>query len=628
MNNGLNKSLEVGMVLNDKWVILEFIAKGGMGEVYRAHQINLKRDVAVKVISQEWLESCRDSEEELEIGLQRFRNEVQAMAQIRHPNILQIFDYGSITVNVGGEDVSLEYIVMEYVLGGTLRSTMSEEGFGSEEKLINEWLRHYFFPMLDGVQAMHELKMAHRDLKPENVLMDDNMPKIADFGLAHSHQWKPVTQSIEVKGTAAYMSPEHFFEFKQADHRADIYSLGKILYESIDGRINPKTIPFKSTALSNPDTPFLKKLDRIIQDATAEDKKKRLDLVDKLRKNLLEAIESLESEVMTDETAFPRQFPILYQSRFVWAGIVIAIVSVTAMGLWHLIGEPGKTTVHQQVSRIKYPQSSRSGPPRVESASLTSPAQSILGKDGITMLFIPGGKFQASAESSDSQWQTVHIQPFYLDEKKVSNHHFAEFLNEVKDNLIVENGVVKHNDEIWFYLGKVTEPHEQIIYEHGRFHLREIEYAARPVVRVTWYGASAYAQHFGKRLATEYEWDFAALGKDSWNLSDSENITKSPLPKTVDRSNNSGTHMMNMVFPSENLDNLEGMENGVREWVTKARVNTPEQPGPDNKKAVSYLSLVAWRLNHAMDENKSFRFPWEAFTDVGFRCVLNLEDVD
>ena len=628
MNNGLNKSLEVGMVLNDKWVILEFIAKGGMGEVYRAHQINLKRDVAVKVISQEWLESCRDSEEELEIGLQRFRNEVQAMAQIRHPNILQIFDYGSITVNVGGEDVSLEYIVMEYVLGGTLRSTMSEEGFGSEEKLINEWLRHYFFPMLDGVQAMHELKMAHRDLKPENVLMDDNMPKIADFGLAHSHQWKPVTQSIEVKGTAAYMSPEHFFEFKQADHRADIYSLGKILYESIDGRINPKTIPFKSTALSNPDTPFLKKLDRIIQDATAEDKKKRLDSVDKLRKNLLEAIESLESEVMTDETAFPRQFPILYQSRFVWAGIVIAIVSVTAMGLWHLIGEPGKTTVHQQVSRIKYPQSSRSGPPRVESASLTSPAQSILGKDGITMLFIPGGKFQASAESSDSQWQTVHIQPFYLDEKKVSNHHFAEFLNEVKDNLIVENGVVKHNDEIWFYLGKVTEPHEQIIYEHGRFHLREIEYAARPVVRVTWYGASAYAQHFGKRLATEYEWDFAALGKDSWNLSDSENITKSPLPKTVDRSNNSGTHMMNMVFPSENLDNLEGMENGVREWVTKARVNTPEQPGPDNKKAVSYLSLVAWRLNHAMDENKSFRFPWEAFTDVGFRCVLNLEDVD
>jgi len=628
MNNGLNKSLEVGMVLNDKWVILEFIAKGGMGEVYRAHQINLKRDVAVKVISQEWLESCRDSEEELEIGLQRFRNEVQAMAQIRHPNILQIFDYGSITVNVGGEDVSLEYIVMEYVLGGTLRSTMSEEGFGSEEKLINEWLRHYFFPMLDGVQAMHELKMAHRDLKPENVLMDDNMPKIADFGLAHSHQWKPVTQSIEVKGTAAYMSPEHFFEFKQADHRADIYSLGKILYESIDGRINPKTIPFKSTALSNPDTPFLKKLDRIIQDATAEDKKKRLDSVDKLRKNLLEAIESLESEVMTDETAFPRQFPILYQSRFVWAGIVIAIVSVTAMGLWHLIGEPGKTTVHQQVSRIKYPQSSRSGPPRVESASLTSPAQSILGKDGITMLFIPGGKFQASAESSDSQWQTVHIQPFYLDEKKVSNHHFAEFLNEVKDNLIVENGVVKHNDEIWFYLGKVTEPHEQIIYEHGRFHLREIEYAARPVVRVTWYGASAYAQHFGKRLATEYEWDFAALGKDSWNLSDSENITKSPLPKTVDRSNNSGTHMMNMVFPSENLDNLEGMENGVREWVTKARVNTPEQPGPDNKKAVSYLSLVAGRLNHAMDENKSFRFPWEAFTDVGFRCVLNLEDVD
>jgi serine/threonine protein kinase len=113
--------LRVGTVLNDKWVILEFIAKGGMGEVYRAHQLALKRDVAIKIISKEWLEVSREHEEELQANLQRFLNEVQAMAQLRHPNILQIYDYGSLLLGEGGS--SREYIAMEYVRFIRLMST-------------------------------------------------------------------------------------------------------------------------------------------------------------------------------------------------------------------------------------------------------------------------------------------------------------------------------------------------------------------------------------------------------------------------------------------------------------------------------------------------------------------------
>jgi serine/threonine-protein kinase len=140
-------------VLNDKWVILELIGKGGMGEVYRTHQLNLKRDVAIKVISREWLQSLGDNAEEIEIGLQRFRREVQAMSQIRHPNVLQIFDYGSDSIEKDGEDYCIEYIVMEYIPGATLRFTMSEEGFHPEQETIKGWLEDYFLPVLDGVQA-------------------------------------------------------------------------------------------------------------------------------------------------------------------------------------------------------------------------------------------------------------------------------------------------------------------------------------------------------------------------------------------------------------------------------------------------------------------------------------------
>jgi formylglycine-generating enzyme required for sulfatase activity len=250
-------------------------------------------------------------------------------------------------------------------------------------------------------------------------------------------------------------------------------------------------------------------------------------------------------------------------------------------------------------------------------AESTSPAQSILGKDGNTMLFVPGGELEVSVEGLNGQRQTVQIQPFYLDEKMVTNHHFAEFLNEVKDGLTIEKGVVKNNKEIWFYLGKGTEPHEQIIYEHERFHLRNIDYAAHPAVRVTWYGAIAYARHYGKRLATEYEWDFAALGKYI-KKSDSENRVESPLPAAVEQVGSSETHMMHMVSPSEKTYNLEGIGDRVKEWITKTK----------DYKDISYPSLVTESFGHVAVENKRFRYPWEAFSDVGFRCVLNTENVD
>jgi len=95
MSNPSNNIFKTGFVLNDKWVIIEFVGKGAMGEVYRAHQLNLKRDVAIKVISQEMLASLEADPEEIETAIQRFRREVQAMARVRHHNVLQIFDYGS-----------------------------------------------------------------------------------------------------------------------------------------------------------------------------------------------------------------------------------------------------------------------------------------------------------------------------------------------------------------------------------------------------------------------------------------------------------------------------------------------------------------------------------------------------
>jgi eukaryotic-like serine/threonine-protein kinase len=637
--------LETGTVLNDKWVILELIGKGGMGEVYRAHQLNLKRDVAIKVISREWLQTLEDDVEEIEIGLQRFRREVQAMSQIRHPNVLQIFDYGSTSIKKNGMDVPIEYIVMEYVPGATLRFTMSEEGFHPDQEIIKGWLEENFLPVLDGVQAMHELDMVHRDLKPENVLMDGRTPKITDFGLARSSRMAPVTQSVEIKGTMPYMSPEHFLDFKKADQRADIYSLGKILFEAIAGKIPPETIPFKSASLEKTDTSFLQKLDRIIQDTTVAEKEDRIESVAEIRKAILEAIESLKGETAPEISETPARPLFFYQAKWIWAGIAVALISMLAMALWHLVSEPGKSPVlpeRTQISQSEIPQADRSGPTEVELKSPTAPARSIMGKDGLNLMLVPGGDLSIRSGDLDEQGKTVKVQSFYLDETKVTNHHFVEFLNTVKDTLSVENGVVQSSGEIWLYLGEGTEPHEQIVYRNDRFILRDTKYAAHPVVRVTWYGASAYAHHYGKRLPTEYEWEYAAIKGSSRSVAFSESQPGTSPPGGAEADSRPADHitqMMRMHAPAEQttLDSTSGqisagilfglkdMGGRVKEWVMRVKDAKRYRSGTASTvKTAGYASLVLSISSRTESGLRSFRYPWEGFPDVGFRCAQSV----
>ena len=328
--------LEIGMVLNDKWAILEFIGKGGMGEVYRAHQLNLKRDVAIKVISRECLESFEGDEEEIVGTLERFRQEVQTMAQVRHKNILQIYDYGSASIRKGDEEDVVEYIVMEFIPGATLRFTMSEEGFYPEEDLTRDWVQDYFLPVLDGVQALHEAGIIHRDLKPENILLDGKTPKIADFGLARSSRVTPITRSVAVMGSPMYMSLEHFVDFRKTDQRADIYSLGKILYEAIDGQATSKALPFKSSSLPTPNSPFHRKLDRIIQEATAEDREKRTQSVESFRTAVVDAIDNSKS-VKAPETSFLAGYLSAFgRGKWLLKGIAIAIIPIVTISAVHL----------------------------------------------------------------------------------------------------------------------------------------------------------------------------------------------------------------------------------------------------------------------------------------------------
>lgn len=620
MGNNSKHSIPVGTVIDEKYVVLEFIAKGGMGEVYRCHQINLKRDVAIKIISQEWLESIEDNQEELEVGIQRFHNEVEAMAQIRHPNILQIYDYGSFSSEGEPKGETLEYIVMEYVPGGTLRSTMSEDGFYPEEDLTREWLTEYFLPVLDGIEALHGAGIIHRDLKPGNILMDGKTPKITDFGLARSSRFRPVTQSIDVKGTPTYMSPEHFLDLRRTDHRADIYSLGKILVEAIDGKKIANDIPFKQARLKKAETAFFKRLDLIIQTSTAEDRNNRYNSVKDLRQAIIGALD-LGSLDKVKDTA-PKEEPGLKVIRrwWTWAALGAMVLLVLSIGLWEYKGSILKKGIFGEkegmiTEKANEPQSPFPSPSTREEGDLP---KVVTGRDGASMRLIPGGDYQLPVKLGGQEGKIQKIGTFYMDETEVTNHQFVEFLNLVIVKISVREGVVSGDGNVWLLLGEVSEGYEPIVYSNGRFRVKDPAFHSHPVVRVTPEGAAAYAGFFGRRLPNELEWLYA----------------KSATEFTTDKSLKASSKPSGPDAPMETMH--EEMMQGRSAEDTGVKDLAPPLPLPvaqlkPNSFGVRGLdgNVKEWARRgsrYVVMPSRVSRNPWEASQYVGFRTVVGVKE--
>jgi serine/threonine protein kinase len=202
-----------------KYRVLEPLGRGGMARVYRAYHPQLDRYVAIKVLRSDLVE-----EEEF---LARFRREAQAVAALRHTNVVQVFDF-DVQDNV-------YYIVMELLEGDTLKTRLNDYRVRGEHTELGEMVR-ILLDVLDGLAYAHSEGMTHRDVKPANILLTKRgQAVVADFGIAQIIGGTRHTVSGALMGTLNYMAPEQGFEGR-SDARSDIYSLGIVLYEALTGR--------------------------------------------------------------------------------------------------------------------------------------------------------------------------------------------------------------------------------------------------------------------------------------------------------------------------------------------------------------------------------------------------------
>ena len=207
--------MEIGQIIKERYEITQLLGEGGMSYVYKATDKQLQRTVAIKTLKPNYVEQ--------EKFVERFKREAQTAANLNHPNIVQIFDWG-----IGDEP----FFVMEYIEGNTLTSIIANKRTISMNDILFIGAQ-----VSSGLQAAHSKGLVHRDIKPGNIMITpEGKVKVTDFGIVSlQNEESDITKTGSILGTASYISPEQA-QGKPVSKESDLYSLGTVLYELITGR--------------------------------------------------------------------------------------------------------------------------------------------------------------------------------------------------------------------------------------------------------------------------------------------------------------------------------------------------------------------------------------------------------
>ena len=284
-----------GKILGNRYEIIEKVGNGGMATVYKAEDKVLKRNVAVKVLKDEFT-----TDEEF---IKRFEIEAQSAARLTHPNIVSIYD-------VGSED-NLYYIVMELIRGKTLKEIIVEE----RGPLPWKWSVNVAIQIASALEMAHKNNIIHRDIKPHNIIItEDGIAKVTDFGIAKAVSNSTITAFGTTIGSVHYFSPEHA-RGGYTDAKSDLYSLGVVMYEMVTGRVpfdadTPVSVALKHMQEEpeepielNPNLPSA--VNRIIMKALKKDTTLRYQSATDMLADLRQALKNPNGDFVEDKNYDP-----------------------------------------------------------------------------------------------------------------------------------------------------------------------------------------------------------------------------------------------------------------------------------------------------------------------------------
>ncbi|MCB0167264.1 MAG: SUMF1/EgtB/PvdO family nonheme iron enzyme, partial [Anaerolineae bacterium] len=625
----------IGQTIGNRYKVESFIGQGGMSSVFKAVDPNLSRLVAIKIIHPHLSNDPQ--------FLRRFEHEAAAVARLRHPNIIQVYDFN--------HENNVYYMVMEYVPGQDLKEQLKALSSKHQRLPLTETIR-IMGAVCEAVSYAHEQNMIHRDLKPANIMLtQQGQPILTDFGVAKMLDGLDQTVTGAIIGTAKYLSPEQA-KGERPDERSDVYSLGVMLYEMVAGRPpfdadTTVAVLMKHVNEPVPDIRHIQSdipeaLVRIIEKALDKDKNKRYQSAIQLAV-ALKTLNLNNQAVDTDEAAkktvasfrladyendraktdesIRRQdipgpaappvsaakskssMPILIGVGAVALLLIIGLIAFLAFsfgssgdnepevaeGTTQPIEGDATAAAQEETKQVTDTNSTTATDTAQNNSQIAQTANETEVDpnlpSSVGMIKIPGNTYSVGVLTADRDHaaaQEVELEAFWLDQYETTNAQYAEFLADTGG----------------------THPESWI---GGNFPADQEDF---PVTGVTWEEAAAYCTWAKKRLPTEAEWEVAARGSEGRLFPWGDNFRAVELPR-------SGTYKVGGKPTNQSPFGVFDMAGNVWEWVDE-----PYAPLNDaNYKVLrggsnDFLKDMAYRLQGEPDQPTMI-------ASAGIRCAAD-----
>lgn len=670
----------------DRYRLISQQGIGGMAVVYHAYDVNLERDVALKLIR-----SDAFAEDDYSRLMKRFEREAKAQSSFSHPNIAPVYNYGNFE--------GMPYFIMAFYSGGTLKDRMGNP-VGLEQAI------NWIFPLADALSYAHQRGVIHRDFKPSNILFDNKgNPVLTDFGIAKllEESEGTLTETGFGVGTPEYMSPEQWHG--KATQASDQYALGVVLYELITGRKPYSAETPVAVALKQMNDPLIQpsayvpqipeEVEKLLYKALAQNPEDRFESVRIFADALIEIQPRLaglmrEKQKRIDAGEFTPQpvdnREITSESRtidlldpinkvtpedlnltgqktkgkrknrgFIFAGILLALLAL-AFAVWRLLPglfQPSTESTNEAILDVNEGATQKTEMELFEEKSTPaittteaeeiyttptlaiSPTPTQLANeieittqvreiDGMEMVFVPAGEFifGTNRGSYSTNAGTVSFSTYDV---YLDAYWIDRYeITNAQYALCVEAGVC-------------TEPYRTSSNTRYDYYVNEA-YSEYPVINVDRYKATVYCEWVGGSLPTEAQWEKAARGTDGrefpwgdyWSMEKPGNFDDySGIDENYDGDTMSVGSFPEGASPYGAMDMLGNVWEWVADWFHPAIFATEPVDNPTGPKSGDdhMLRGGSYRTGNSLLARQSYYSYWAGLEEIGFRCVIENENI-